>query len=78
MKNPVVSNNFECVRADGHGDINQLLGKELGIMDEEKLEKISEYIEIKGGRIVLKHQRKISSLLVLRTLRSLTQGGTTK
>jgi len=25
------------------------LGKELGIMDEEKLEKISEYIEIKGG-----------------------------
>ncbi len=47
-------------------------------MDEEKLEKISEYIEIKGGRIVLKHQRKISSLLVLRTLRSLTQGGTTK
>ena len=64
--------------ADGHGDINQLLGKELGIMSEEKLEKISEYIEIKGGRIVLKHQRKISSLLVLRTLRSLTQGGTTK
>lgn len=64
--------------ADGHEDINQLLGKELGIMDEEKLEKISEYIEIKGGRIVLKHQRKISSLLVLRTLRSLTQGGKTK
>ena len=64
--------------ADGHEDINQLLGKELGIMDEEKLEKISEHIEIKGGRIVLKHQRKISSLLVLRTLRSLTQGGTTK
>jgi len=34
--------------ADGHGDINQLLGKELGIMDEEKLEKISKYIEIRG------------------------------
>ena len=37
--------------ADGHEDIYQLLDKELGIMDEEKLEKISEYIEIKGDRI---------------------------
>ncbi|MCD6257041.1 hypothetical protein J7J45_03125, partial [Candidatus Aerophobetes bacterium] len=73
-----VTNYIECDFHDGHSAINQLLGKELGIMDEEKLEKISEYIEIKGGRIVLKHQRKISSLLVLRTLRSLTQGGTTK
>jgi len=26
---------MKCVPTDGHEDINQLLGKELGIMDEE-------------------------------------------
>jgi len=63
------------IAPDGYADIYQLLKE---IMREKSLEEISQYFEIKEGRIVVKNQRKISSLLMLELLRTLTQGGITK
>ena len=47
-------------------------------MSEKELERISHYFELKEGKIVLKNQRKISSLLMLELFKALTQGGIIK
>ena len=45
---------------------------------EGEKEKIKESFEIRKGRIVLKEQRRISSLLMLKPIRAITRGGIIK
>ena len=62
---------------DGYEDINQLIERGCKITEGEK-EKIKESFEIRKGGIVLKEQRRISSLLMLKPIRAITRGGIIK
>jgi len=62
---------------DGYEDINQLIERGCKITEGEK-ERIKESFEIRKGGIVLKEQRRISSLLMLKPIRAITRGGIIK
>lgn len=68
---------YEGLFLDGYEDINQLIERGCKITEGEK-EKIKESFEIRKGGIVLKEQRRISSLLMLKPIRAITRGGIIK
>jgi len=68
---------YEGLFLDGYEDINQLIERGCKITEGEK-EKIKENFEIRKWGIVLKEQRRISSLLMLKPIRTITRGGIIK